>query len=123
MPLPKLTRRLFARAVWRSVKDDALKIIADLVAEGMTPDEARDYALEEIRDLLPYLRGPIHRALTRLAVRIDDAVEWQWVKSEKLRDWLEAYDDIGPLLRASADLAIRILSRDQEGGGTAAPLR
>lgn len=123
MPLPKLTRRIFARAVWRSIKDDALKIMSDLVAEGMTPEEARDYALEEVRDLLPYLRGPIHRALSSLGDRLDERAEWAWVKSEKLRDWLEAYDDVGPLLRASADLAIRILSRDQEGGGTIAPLR
>lgn len=125
MPLPKPVRRIFARAVWRQIGPSALRTISDLVAQGMPIEEARDFALDEVRELLPHLRAPLLRRLTRLGERLDERAEWKWIKSEQIREWVEAYDDIGPLLRALASLSIDLLTNaddDQEGGATVPPL-
>lgn len=121
MPLARPVRLLLARAVWRQVQPDVLEMISRLVSEqGLTPEEARDFALDQIRDLLPHLRSPIMRGLGKLGAKIDGALEWKFL-GEDARAWAEAHDDITPLLRAAADLAIRLLSK--EADGTTAPLR
>jgi hypothetical protein len=124
MPLPRPIRLLFARAVWRQISPDVLEMISRLVTEEhLTTEEARDFALEQVRDILPHLRAPILRGLGKIGARLDNALEWEWVRSDDARAWLEAHDDITPLLRASADLAIRLISREQEAGRAVVPLR
>jgi hypothetical protein len=100
------------RKIWDQVKQTHWKEALEDLEFGEDPQVVCDRLVAEVLNQAPTVVRLIAEAIAPAAfevgTRIDDALHWNNIKNDRLKEWLEAHDNPGRLLAAIT----RFVSRD-----------